>query len=143
MAGGVRTGAPRGRTATAPAARFTAASRRRARRAGVLGAVPVLAVLLAGCAVETVEGEIADQQLCVAAQPVVEAVRARGAAPGGTDDARDLAARAADPELQATLTDLGEAYADASGDEPDSAAWAEADRVVGPLDQVCQRLSAF
>ena len=112
------------------------------RAVGVL-AVPVLGLLLAGCAVETVEGEIADQQLCVAAQPVVEAVRARGGVADEAPDPRDLAARAADAELQATLTDLGEAYADASGDGPDSAAWAEADRVAATLDRVCQRLSAF
>ena len=39
----------------------------------------VLAVVLTGCAVETVEGDIADQQLCVAAQPVADQIAARGA----------------------------------------------------------------
>ena len=122
---------------------MTATSARGSRQAVGVLAVPVLALALTGCAVETVEGEIADQQLCVAAQPVVEAVRARGGATGEVSDTRELAGRATDAELRRTLADLGEGYADASGDGPDSVAWDEAERVAANLDQVCQRLSAF
>lgn len=120
--------------------------RPRAVRPGLLVTL-VLVAALSGCGVETVEGEIADQQLCVAAQPLVEAVGARRSDPGGPSgalpDAAALADRAADAELRSALTDLGAAHADASGDPPDSAAWAEADRAVAALSRVCQRLSAF
>jgi hypothetical protein len=113
----------------------------------VVALIPVLVVALTGCGVETVEGEIADQQQCVAAQPLVEAVGARGRDTGGPSgalpDTGALADRAADAELRSALTDLGDTYADASGDPPDSAAWGEADRAVTTLSRVCQRLAAF
>jgi hypothetical protein len=85
--------------------------------------------------------------LCTAAQPLVEAVGARGSDTGvpsrALSDTAALANRAADAELRSALTDLGDTYVDASGDPPGSAAWAGADRAVATLSRVCQRLSAF
>lgn len=122
------------------------ARQRAGRRALLVGLAPVLVVALTGCAVEAVTGDVADQQLCVAAQPVVDAVGARGKGPGevgGVPDLRELAARARDAELRRVLTQVGEAYADASRDGPDSTSWTDAERAVGTLDRVCRRLSAF
>ena len=148
MTGHGRAVAVGGRTAPAATGRVPDACRGRpARAARVLAGVPVLALLLAGCGVETVEGEIADQQLCVAAQPLVEAVGARSSELGGSSsalpDAAALADRAVDAELRSALTGLGAASADAAGDAAGSAAWGEADRAVTTLSRVCQRLAAF
>ena len=106
---------------------------------------------LAGCAVEAVTGDIADQQLCVAAQPVLDAVADQGegdAVPGESDappstDLRELAGRAADGELQSALTGLAEAYADTTGESPDSPEWDAAVTAGETLERVCQRLAAY
>lgn len=139
----------RRRPRPAPGGWSTSAARQRPGRslALLVALVPSLGLALAACGVETVEGEIADQQVCVAAQPLVEAVGARGSGPAGSSatlpDPGELAARAADAELRSALTDLAERYAEASGDGPEAAVWAEADRAVATLERVCQRLSAF
>lgn len=104
----------------------------------------MLVPVLTACAVESVEGDIADQQRCVAAQEVVREFAAGGSPSGRVEsDLRGLAEGAADPELRSALTEVSEAYADLAGVDPSSPMWDERDRAVGALVRVCQRLSAF
>lgn len=116
----------------------------RRRDLAVLAAGSVLAVALTGCGVEAVEGDIADQQLCVAAQRVVQEYASGGTPSRDAGGAlRELAGEAVDPELRVALTEVSESYADETGANLGSPAWEGEDPSVGPLTRVCQRLSAF